>query len=629
MKVRTVFAAGGHGSGGSRHGLAVVLLGAAFASAACESTSPKMAASVAVLAPADSLEEGATLQLAASVRDGAGQELPGRPVAWSSSDTLVLRVSATGLATGVAPGTAIASATADGRTGSLSISVKAAIASVDVLAPADSLVEGSTLQVTVSVRDARGHELTGRAVIWSLSDTSVLRPAGAGLFMGVAPGRAVIHATAGGKTDSLAVRVVAAVVASVRLAPASAAVLVGDTVRFTATPYSAAGAPLAGRVPQFECDDPGVATVSSDGVATGVAAGMTMITARYGTASGSARVGVACALRGTVGYTVPAAYAPPAGPACTANDVPSLGVCAAQLRLGTVDLLRIDALIPCSGPGTCLVDLSGISRPVTVFGSRPDYGLWRADSFGYPLILMVGSSRITIANLTLDDGPDAPACDPIQRGQDYDQPCSSSIVLDTSSQIVLDRLTLLNAKTHAVQVMRVHGFILRNSTIANAGTFGVWVGAGSNLLLENDYIHDVRSNGIYLSNTDSATIRLSTIRHNHRVALFNLCDGLCPGGQIDIVNNSHLTIASNEIVLGQIDLNNANGDVCGIEINDRQSDVLIDNNFIAYNKVTAITANPGAALSNFVVSRNKVVNNGLPFWFEGTQPVLTANCFTP
>ncbi len=299
MKVRTVFARDGHVAGIARHRLAMVLLGAACACGACDSTSrPKTATSVSVSAPSDSLEEGSTLQLAASVRDATGQELSGRVVTWSSSDTAVLRVSATGLATGVAPGKAIASATADGRTGSMSISVKLkAVGSVTVSALADSVEEGFTLQLAAAIRDTAGRELLGRDVSWSSSDTLVLRLSGSGLASGVGPGSATATATSGGKSGSLTVRVMKArVIGSVAVTAPRKVLEERSATQFTVLVRDSSGQVLAGRPVTWASSDTLIAKVSNAGIVTAVSRGSVTITATSGGKSGQAGATVVVAL---------------------------------------------------------------------------------------------------------------------------------------------------------------------------------------------------------------------------------------------------------------------------------------------------------------------------------------------
>jgi uncharacterized protein YjdB len=64
-----------------------------------------------------------TLELVAITRDGNGNVLTGRQIAWSSSDDRVATVSRTGLVTGIAAGTAQITAMTEGEKGSARITV--------------------------------------------------------------------------------------------------------------------------------------------------------------------------------------------------------------------------------------------------------------------------------------------------------------------------------------------------------------------------------------------------------------------------------------------------------------------------------------------------------------------------
>src|SRR5437660_3679925 len=63
-------------------------------------------ASVTVSPSPATITAGATLHLAATIKDSAGNTLTGRPTTWASSDTTTAKVSAIGLVSGVARGTA-------------------------------------------------------------------------------------------------------------------------------------------------------------------------------------------------------------------------------------------------------------------------------------------------------------------------------------------------------------------------------------------------------------------------------------------------------------------------------------------------------------------------------------------
>jgi hypothetical protein len=88
-------------------------------------------ATVTVTAFDQSVARGDTLGLTATARDSAGQIVPGRSFAWFSSDSLVARIIYTGgtgnsyaVVRGGVPGTATIQASADGKTGSATITVR-------------------------------------------------------------------------------------------------------------------------------------------------------------------------------------------------------------------------------------------------------------------------------------------------------------------------------------------------------------------------------------------------------------------------------------------------------------------------------------------------------------------------
>jgi parallel beta-helix repeat protein len=342
-----------------------------------------------------------------------------------------------------------------------------------------------------------------------------------------------------------------------------------------------------------------------------------------------------CTLNGTIGYVAPSPYTPPSGPTCDVSDVGSLGICVAAVRSGATTNVRFAAMVNCSGNGTCLVDLANVHGPVTFFGAPGvNAGFLRTDTYSYPILRLSGASDLTIANLTFDEGPDDPACTPYQVNGSYTYPCQSTIIITNSSNIVLAQVRVLHSKNHAIQFSATLGLTIQDSQVQDAGVFGIWSGSdqsltSNNVSITNNLIQDVKSNGIFLSFTQNTTIRGNTLKHNHRVALFNNCNGLCPGNQLLIQNNSSLQIYSNEIRDGQIDLNNATGQAGGIEIWQNE-DVIITNNEITNNLGPGISANPGTIYTNFLITGNKIYNNGINLYdISGTGIQELGDCFTP
>jgi parallel beta-helix repeat protein len=342
-----------------------------------------------------------------------------------------------------------------------------------------------------------------------------------------------------------------------------------------------------------------------------------------------------CTLNGTIGYVAPAPYVPPSGSTCDVSDVSTLGSCVAAVRSGATTNVRFTAMVNCSGNGTCLVDLTNVHGPITFFGAAGiTAGFLRTDSYSYPMLNLSGASDLTLANLTFDEGPDDPACTPYQVNGSYTYPCQSTISIDHASNITLEQVSILHSKDHAIAFSATQGIAIEDSLIQDAGVFGIWSGSdqsstSNNVSITNNLIQDVKSNGIFLSFTQNTTIRGNTFKHNHHVALFNDCNGLCPGGQIDMLNNSSLRIYSNEIRDGQIDLNNATGQTDGIEIANQNTDVIIMNNEITNNLGAGIAPDPGTTGSNFRITGNKIYNNGTNLSpLTGTGIQESGDCFT-
>jgi hypothetical protein len=106
--------------------LPLTLLIACSADVAAPPSEPVPVSSVAVSSgSAGNIVVGNTMQLTATLRDASGQAVTGRTVTWASSDTTALKVSVAGVATGVFPGNATVTATSEGRSGSLALTVAA------------------------------------------------------------------------------------------------------------------------------------------------------------------------------------------------------------------------------------------------------------------------------------------------------------------------------------------------------------------------------------------------------------------------------------------------------------------------------------------------------------------------
>lgn len=255
---------------------------------------PKAVASVRLTPAGDqALLVGQTKQMTAATLDSDGNPLPGRPVTWSSSSATVASVSTTGLITAITTGGAVITAASEGRTAVVAVTVSAVpIATIAVTPGSDNVVVSQTLQLTAVAKDAQGGTLSGRPVSWSSSDATKATVSSTGLVTGVAPGNVTVTASAEGKSGTSSITVAPKPVGAVIVSPAQVSVEAGQTRQLAAQVTDDQGNVLTGRPVAFASDNAAVATVSAEGLVTGVAIGAAKITATSEGKSGTADVTV-------------------------------------------------------------------------------------------------------------------------------------------------------------------------------------------------------------------------------------------------------------------------------------------------------------------------------------------------
>lgn len=151
---------------------------------------------------------GQTTQLNAVTRDSAGNVLNNRVIEWTSSDSAVAVVSATGRVTAVASGAATIKARSENREGGAQVTVAAArvpVAAVRILpVAADTIEAWDQLQLTALALDSADAPLAGREITWTSSDPAVASIDGAtGLLTGLDRGTVTITATSEGRSDTM------------------------------------------------------------------------------------------------------------------------------------------------------------------------------------------------------------------------------------------------------------------------------------------------------------------------------------------------------------------------------------------------------------------------------------------
>lgn len=271
-----------------------------------------LSSSSLTLEPQDIMSVTATPQ----DKDGRARE---RQVSWTSTNPSVVSVSASGsgecsnptapcaktsaTVTGVSPGTATITASAEGLTAQLSVTVRQVVAVVAVSPSTASVQVGRVMQLNTTVIDKRNVPVPGAAVTWSSNAPTIATVSANGVVTGVGVGSATITATSEGRSGSAQVTVTLVPVATVAVAPNP-----GSVPRFSVLPMSATlrddqGNVLSGRTIVWTTTNEAVATVSSTGVVTGVAQGSVTIRATSEGRQGSAAVNVTQAGVATVTVT--------------------------------------------------------------------------------------------------------------------------------------------------------------------------------------------------------------------------------------------------------------------------------------------------------------------------------------
>jgi hypothetical protein len=187
--------------------LAVLTVGVATLACGDEPAGPPAVQSVTISTSTTVVELGDTLRLAATAVDARGRAIADARIGWTSLEPTVAEIDSTGLLTGIEPGEARIVAASGPHADTVALTVVATPQAVTVEAPRDTLVLGDTATFTVNVVNAKGQQVAGAAIEWSVSDTTVLRVDEAGLVRAVGSGTASVVAAAGGATGSVEVTV--------------------------------------------------------------------------------------------------------------------------------------------------------------------------------------------------------------------------------------------------------------------------------------------------------------------------------------------------------------------------------------------------------------------------------------
>ncbi len=254
--------------------------------------------SVTILPAPPVLEAGDRFMLVAQIRGEHGVRLPGRTVEWSSDTPDVLRVDgARTMATALAPGSARLTAICDGVEAFLQVEVAPLAADEISIAPLDQPVRvGDEIQLEATARSKHGQPI-GRPVAWHSADPSIAMLARDGVLSARSPGSALISAELDDARKTMAVPVLPALVAAIRISPPPKSVTAGDSFVLTASPLDRRDEPLLDRTVFWTTSDVSVAVIMPSGWVGTLGPGTAVLTATCERASASITVNVEAAAR--------------------------------------------------------------------------------------------------------------------------------------------------------------------------------------------------------------------------------------------------------------------------------------------------------------------------------------------
>jgi uncharacterized protein YjdB len=168
--------------------------GGAMATLLGSSTPVVSTTGINIVAPQTSLNVGISVQLTANVLP---TNATNKTVAWSTSNSAVATVSATGLVAGVAAGSATVSATT--QDGGFTASIVMTVVNLVVLPTkltlsrtSVNLVRNTTFQLSATVSPTTA---TNKNVIWTTANSKIATVSGTGLVRSIAKGTTTITAT--------------------------------------------------------------------------------------------------------------------------------------------------------------------------------------------------------------------------------------------------------------------------------------------------------------------------------------------------------------------------------------------------------------------------------------------------
>lgn len=297
---------------------------------------PPVVATVLIAGPTR-ITVGRTATFTGTPTTSAGVTVPGKTVAWTTSNAAAVTVDATGLARAIAPGTATLSATVDGVVGTVAVvSSDASLVTLALTGNAGPLSLGSVVQFTAAGRDSANQPVALRSLTWMTSNPAVATVSSTGLVTTTGLGTATISAEGVTVTAAMAsvnITVIPVPVARVVITPTTDTILRFRSPRMIAATARDSAGNVLQRPLTFRSSNVDVAVLDQFGLATATGLGPVTIYASNGALSDSVRLFVVP----DSGFYVVAIGGRPGDVANAFIDIPNTTGAATQSRVIPAD----------------------------------------------------------------------------------------------------------------------------------------------------------------------------------------------------------------------------------------------------------------------------------------------------
>jgi hypothetical protein len=214
-------------------------------------------------------------------------------VTWASSDPSVATISSTGTATNIQTGSVTIYASIADVTGFAAFVVEPVLFSVTIVPATATVEQNRGISFSYIAHYDNGEEVEAQfGADWSSSNEGIARVDGPGFLTGLSPGTVTVTVIKDGKTGTAQLRV-APLLDSIAVTPTGVSVTPGETRQFTATAtYTDRSTSDVTATSTWTSNTPGVATVDTHGLVTGISKGFAGIIAQVGFRSGAASLEV-------------------------------------------------------------------------------------------------------------------------------------------------------------------------------------------------------------------------------------------------------------------------------------------------------------------------------------------------